>query len=143
MKNDAESRAAKHDISEVLVNYTMGIDRRDWELFRSVFTTDVVADYEGIATWNGVEEITEFMESAHAPMGHTLHRLTNISIDVDLDAGAATAHSYVDANLMMPDGQTGAHAIGYYDDRLVHDDDEWRIAHRHYVGVRYQDIGAQ
>lgn len=141
--NTPEIRAAKQDIAEVLVNYSTGIDRRDWTLFRSIFTVDVVAEYDDIATWNGVDEITDFMESAHAGMGHTLHRLTNIAIDVDIDAGTAMSRTYVDANLMMPDGLTGFRAVGYYDDRLVHSDEGWRIAHRHFVGVQREDIGAQ
>jgi 3-phenylpropionate/cinnamic acid dioxygenase small subunit len=134
-----DDRAARQDIAEVLVRYATGIDRRDWDLFRTCFTDDVVAEYEGIDTWTGVDAITSFMELAHAEMGHTLHRLTNMAIDVRGDA--ATARSYVDGILMMPDGRTGTSAVGYYDDRLVRTADGWRIARRRFTGVRFDEIG--
>lgn len=134
-----ETRAAHHDITDVLLRYATGIDRRDWELFRTCFTADVVADYEGIATWRGVDEITAFMAEVHAGMGHTLHSLSNMAIDVRGDT--ATARTYVDNTNMMPDGRSGTHAIGYYDDELVRTDDGWRIARRHFVGVHLEAIG--
>lgn len=135
----ADSRADKQDIAEVLVRYATGIDRRDWALFRTCFTDDVRCEYDEIATWNGVDEITEFMKMAHEPMGHTLHRLSNIAIEVDGDT--ATSRTYVDGYLLMPDGQSGSRAIGYYDDELVRTPDGWRIARRHFVGARMEAIG--
>jgi 3-phenylpropionate/cinnamic acid dioxygenase small subunit len=129
-----DERAAEHDIANVLVRYATGIDRRDWELFRTCFTVDVVAEYDGIGTWHGVEEITEFMRTVHAGMGHTMHRVGNLAISVDGDR--ATARSYVDALLMAADGNSGVNAVGFYDDELVRAVDGWRIARRHFTTVR-------
>ena len=130
---------AKQDVAEVLVRYSTGIDRRDWDLFRTCFTPDCRADYEGIGAWDGVDEITEFMIGSHAEMGHTLHRLSNLAIAIEGDT--ATARSYVDAVLMARDGLTGLNAIGFYDDELVHTDEGWRIAHRRFTPVNYRTIG--
>ena len=47
-------REDRQDISEVLVRYATGIDRRDWPLFRTVFTDDCELDYGEIGTWHGV-----------------------------------------------------------------------------------------
>ena len=52
---------SKQDIAEVLVRYATGIDRRDWDLFRSCFTADCVAEYEDIGTWESADAITDFM----------------------------------------------------------------------------------
>lgn len=131
---------AKQRISEVLVGYSTGIDRRDWDLFRSCFTEDCHAEYEGIGTWHGVEKITEFMIGSHADMGHTMHRLTNMAITVDGDT--ARARTYVDAVLMASDGLTGLNAVGFYDDDLVRTDDGWRIARRRFTTVHFQPLGA-
>lgn len=135
-----DDRAAREDIAEVLVRYATGIDRRDWDLFRTCFTDDVVAEYEGIDNWNGVEEITAFMDRAHADLGHTLHRLTNVAIEVHGDG--ATARSYVHAIVMTPDGQAGASAYGFYDDELVRTADGWRIARRRFTSVHTEAISA-
>jgi 3-phenylpropionate/cinnamic acid dioxygenase small subunit len=38
-------RDDRQDISDLLVRYATGIDRRDWPLFRTVFTDDCQLDY--------------------------------------------------------------------------------------------------
>ena len=138
MSND--ERADEHDIAKVLLRYATGIDRRDWELFRTCFTEDVVAEYEGIDPWRGVDEITESMITSHADMGHTMHRLSNLAITVDGDT--AMARSYVDAILMAADGQTGLNPRGFYDDELVRTPNGWRIARRRFTSVHFGVIGA-
>lgn len=135
-----DGRADEHDIAKVLVRYATGIDRRDWDLFRTCFTEDVVAEYEGLETWHGVDAITESMITSHAEMGYTLHRLTNLAITVDGDT--AEARTYVDALLMAPDGQTGLNPRGFYDDALVRTSLGWRIAHRRFTYVHFGVIGA-
>ena len=136
---DTADRVAKYDIAEVLVRYATGIDRRDWDLFRTCFTEDCRLDYGDIGAWDGVDAVTEFMEASHAGMGHTLHRLTNVTVTVDGDR--AVARTYVDAILMASDGRTGLNPRGWYDDELVHTDDGWRIARRSYTMVHFTSIG--
>jgi len=129
---------AKQDIAEVLVRYATGIDRRDWDLFRSCFASDCLAEYEGIGTWESADAITDFMVTAHAGMGHTMHRISNIAIDVHGDGDRAVARCSVDGILMAADGQTGFNPIGFYDDELVLMPDGWRIAHRTFTMVTFR-----
>ena len=131
---------AKQDIAEVLVRYATGIDRRDWDLFRSCFAADCLAEYEGIGTWESADAITDFMVTAHAALGHTMHRISNIVIDVHADGDRAVARSSVDGILMAPDGQSGFNPIGFYDDELVHTPDGWRIAHRTFTMVTFRTL---
>jgi 3-phenylpropionate/cinnamic acid dioxygenase small subunit len=126
------------EIREVLVRYATGIDRRDWDLFRTCFTDGVVADYEGTGTWNDVDEFTAYMTDVHADLGHTLHRLTNMAVTVDGDR--ATARTYVDAVIMAADGQSGVNPVGFYDDLLVRTADGWRISRRTFTSVRFAAI---
>ncbi len=135
-------RDDRQDISELLVRYATGIDRRDWPLFRTVFTDDCELDYGEIGAWNGVGAVTNFMEQAHAMAGHTLHRLTNQAITVDGDKAAA--RTYVDALIMAGDnrtGGTGVNGIGFYDDEIVRTPDGWRIARRRFTAVRVSTVG--
>lgn len=131
-------REDRQDIAEVLVRYATGIDRRDWSLFRTVFTEDCELDYGEIGRWTGVDAVTEFMQQAHAMAGHTLHRLTNQVITVDGDS--AQSRTYVDALIMVGDNQ-GVNGIGYYDDELVRTDAGWRIARRRFTTVRVAQVG--
>jgi uncharacterized protein (TIGR02246 family) len=136
--NDLD-RDARQEIADVLVRYATGIDTRDWDLFRTCFTPDCLAEYADIGTWEGVDAITDFMIESHAGMGHTMHRITNQAISAHVDG--ATARSYVDAILMAVDGESGMNAVGFYDDRLVRTDGGWRIAHRSYTMVRFSLLG--
>jgi 3-phenylpropionate/cinnamic acid dioxygenase small subunit len=132
-------REDRQDISELLVRYATGIDRRDWPLFRTVFTDDCELDYGEIGTWQGVDAVTEFMDKTHAMAGHTLHRLTNQVITVDGDN--ATARTYIDAVIMFGDNQAGVNAWGFYDDEVVRTADGWRIARRRFTQVRVATFG--
>ena len=129
----------REDISDLLVRYATGIDRRDWALFRTVFTDDCDLDYGEIGAWQGVDAVTEFMTQVHAPAGHTLHRLTNQAIAVDGDM--ARACTYVDALILLGDGQSGVNGIGFYDDEMVRTAGGWRIARRRFTAVRVTTVG--
>lgn len=127
-------REDRQDITDVLVRYATGIDRRDWPLFRTVFTEDCVLDYGQIGRWDGVDAVTDFMEQTHAAAGHTLHRMSNHAVKVDGDS--AQARTYVDAYVMAADNASGVNAVGFYDDDLVRTDEGWRIASRIFTTVR-------
>ena len=133
-------RDTRDAVSDVLIRYATGIDSSDWDLFRTCFTDDVVADYGDIGVWNGVEEITEWMRVVHEPCGHTLHRITNIAV-MPNGPGRARARAYIDAIVLGPDNATGAHATGFYDDELVETNAGWRIAHRTFTSAFVEGIG--
>lgn len=132
-------RQDRQEISELLVRYATAIDRRDWPLFRTVFTDDCELDYGEIGAWSGVDAVTDFMERVHAPAGHTLHRLTNRAITLAGDR--AVARTYVDALIMFADNQSGANGVGFYDDEIVRTPDGWRIARRRFTAVRLATVG--
>lgn len=122
-------------IIKVLVRYATGIDRRDWHLFRTCFTDTFEGDYPGFGLWRGPDEITAFMEQAHAPLGQTLHRMTNFVVQSHGDL--ATARSYVDA-LLMPGEEGGEihRAHGFYDDDFIRTSDGWKIRRRLFTAVQ-------
>ncbi|OMC32355.1 polyketide cyclase [Mycobacterium sp. GA-1841] len=124
----------RDDIIDVLVRYATGIDRRDWPLFRTVFTEDCVLDYGEIGSWDGVDAVTEFMEQTHAMAGHTLHRMSNHAITVAGDT--ATARTYIDALVLAQNNNSGVNAVGFYDDELVRTGHGWHISRRKFTPVR-------
>ena len=123
-----DDRSDRDQITAVLVRYATGIDTRDWSLFRTCFTPDVHADYGEIGVWDGVDAITDFMETTHEGMPATNHMLSNITIDLDRDKGCATTVTYVHAVLLLSrDPQHAVDAVGTYRDRFVRTDDGWRF----------------
>jgi 3-phenylpropionate/cinnamic acid dioxygenase small subunit len=137
--SDPKVRQDKQEIADVLLRYATGIDRRDWPLFRTVFTDDCRLDYGEIGSFEGVDAITDFMQQAHSMAGHTMHRLTNQVITVVGDK--AESRTYVDALIMMSDSNSGVNAAGFYDDELVRGDEGWRVARRHFIQVRVAQVG--
>jgi 3-phenylpropionate/cinnamic acid dioxygenase small subunit len=130
-----------HGVSAVLVRYASGIDRREWDLFRSCFTPDCTIDYGEIGAWSGADEITAFMVAVHEQCGFTLHRISNVAVERLPDG--VQARSYVDAVIMGSDNRDGVRAIGFYDDRLVSSDrDGWQIARRLFTTVHVGTVGA-
>lgn len=127
MTEQQHALADRQEIADLLVRYATAIDRRDWALFATCFTEHCHADYGDIGVWDGVDAIAAYMADAHAPMGHTLHRITNQAITVAADT--AVARSYVDALLVLAD-TTCVNAVGFYDDELVRTADGWRIDRR-------------
>ena len=130
------------EITAVLVRYATGIDQRRWDLFRTCFTDECIADYGDIGTWHGGDEITEWMRAVHGPCGHTLHRISNVVVD-EIGADSASARCYVDALVFGPDGGGGAHAVGYYDDEVVRTPAGWRIARRRFTAVLVEAVGGE
>jgi hypothetical protein len=125
----------EREIGAVLIRYATGIDRRDWPLFESCFTVDARTDYATFGRWSSAAQITAFMQQAHAAMGPTLHRLSNIVIAAQ--APGAIARSYVDALLMPgPAGGDVHRGIGYYDDELIKTAQGWRIKVRRFSAVQ-------
>lgn len=127
-------REDQAQIGEILVRYATGVDRRDWNLFRTCWTADVVADYGAIGRFSGIDALTDFMFASHDAMGPTHHRLSNFVIDVGVggDPDRADARSYVHAVLLATPGDPGSwiDAVGHYDDTFVRTGDGWRISHR-------------
>jgi 3-phenylpropionate/cinnamic acid dioxygenase small subunit len=132
-------REDRQDIADILLRYATGIDRRDWPLFRTVFTDDCQLDYGEVGSWRGVDAVTEFMQQAHELAGHTMHRLTNQVITVDGDS--AQARTYVDALIMLTDNNSGVNAAGFYDDEFVRTEKGWQIARRRFIQVRVAPVG--
>lgn len=116
-------REDRLDITDVLLRYATGIDRRDWPLFRTVFTDDCELNYGEVGSWKGVDAITEFMQV------------------ITVDGDAAQSRTYVDALIMVGDGNSGVNAAGFYDDELVRGDDGWRVARRRFTSVRVAPVG--
>ena len=128
----------EQQIGDVLVRYATGIDRRDWDLFRTVFAENCELDYGDIGVWSGVDAVVDFMIGAHDMAGHTLHRITNVAVSVDGDA--ATSRAYVDALIMAQDNSSGVNAAGFYDDELARTPAGWRIVRRRFTTVLVRTV---
>ena len=117
-------------ISDVLHTYATAVDRRDWALFRSLFTDQVFIDMRSFAPDRygeiGVDQLLDlakplgnFSATQHISSNHT-HRI---------DGDEATCVSYMQAGhfLKRPDGDFHCFLYGYYTYSLVRTAAGWKI----------------
>jgi 3-phenylpropionate/cinnamic acid dioxygenase small subunit len=127
-----ESRDA---IQGVLVRYARAVDTRDWTLFRSCFTSDVIADYGEIGSWKGIESLAEFMIQGHLGMGRTQHLLTNFHMEIEDDRADTTTYVH-SVTVLASHLDDWIDTIGTYEDQFVRQTGEWRIARRTFRTTR-------
>lgn len=130
MSTDALQRLLdQKDVADLCVRYTSALDKRDWQLLESCFTSNPVFVHPG-GRLEGFAAILARTSAALEPLDATQHLLGNVVVRVDGDA--ATATSYFQAQHVRagtPGGDTYLIA-GSYADSLVRTPDGWRIAER-------------
>ncbi len=112
------------EINDLLTRYATAVDRRDWDLYRSVFTPDAHIDYTSAGGRAGsVDEITKWLEETLAVFKATQHMVANPAIELDENTATVTAMFF--NPIEMPDGSVFTTG-GWYHHRLVRTSDGWR-----------------
>lgn len=134
----------RREITDLLLRYAWAIDSKDWPLLHSCFTLDCAVSYgngnsphpRGSIRFAGADELTAYMQRTHDPLDSSLHRITNIQVELTgLDTAAA--RSYGDNLLVLKAAADGPfyESAGYYTDEVVRQRGVWRIATRRYARV--------
>ena len=130
-----EQRRDRDAIIEVLRRYAAGIDGRDREAVRELFTPDAILDYRTTDGPRGPrDEVVDWLLDALAGVTLTQHLLTNHDVEVDGDTARATTLMFNPLVMATDDG--GASILffgGRYEDEFVRADDGWRIRARVHV----------
>jgi hypothetical protein len=157
MQQSTEERLARLadrlDIQEVLYRYARGVDRRDWELVRSVYHVDAWDDH---GNYKGdVDSFIENLKKRHAFIEQSMHVVTNCIIEFDGPDSAVVESYYITYQRLLPgagqfrlnylsreplgdDDAMQGQAIGRYVDRFERRDGTWRIARRTVVFEVYR-----
>jgi len=116
------------EIHDLMMQYALGIDLRDYERVRRCFASSFHAQY-GDREFTDPDELIEFVSGVEH-FASTTHFLGSQLIEVDGDDAWMQAYSIV-THRPDDDDQTGHwFATGRYVDHLVREDGRWRIAHR-------------
>ena len=111
-------------ISDTLLAYATGVDRRDWALYRSIFCDEVKMDISSWSPAKGTYRIDDWMAAVRESIvcfDATAHVLTDHVITLDGDRATAVAHMtathYLEAHLGLQSGSGkvlvhGAPALG-------------------------------
>lgn len=120
-------------IERVKYRYLRCLDQKRWEELASCLTDDVTAAYSGGAyTTEGRAALLDFLErTMGAASFHSSHRVHHPEIDLLEEGSAAATWAFDDVVVETSLGIT-IRGAGFYEDRFVRVDDEWRIAHTGY-----------
>jgi ketosteroid isomerase-like protein len=124
---------ARREISELLHRYCRAVDRKDFELVRSVYHPDAYdehGDYQG-----GVDGLIEYMRERQAAIDQTMHLLGSSSIELDLGEDRAFGETYYTLHMRRArnDDDTPPQRItigARYLDKFERRNEQWRIARR-------------
>lgn len=120
-------------IVECLHRYAYGIDDRDLDAVRAVFTPDAHLDYTASGGPAGArDEVVDWIGQGIDLLGPTQHVVTNEL--VELDGDAATSRCYlVNPLVTAGDDPTVVLLGGEYRDRWRRTVDGWRSVHRRHL----------
>ncbi|BAY82629.1 hypothetical protein NIES267_21130 [Calothrix parasitica NIES-267] len=131
MKDSIVSAADRIEIIELINQFGMLIDLRDWENFANLFTDSVEFDYSSIGEVAGSLEPKDIVNSARNDLGGfqaTQHMITNHHIKFS-NNNHATCQAHVRAFHYLP-GEPGKDILemgGYYTAGLIRTDSTWKI----------------
>ena len=122
---DVQAVHDKLEIHELLARYARGVDDKDWDLYRSVFTDDAHIDYTSAGAIAGSrEEIVAFLAEAFTAIPWSQHYITNVEIDLEGDAATVRAMFYNPMQLPGVDGPSSCG--GYYLHDFVRTAEGWK-----------------
>lgn len=122
---DLAALADRIEISDLLARYARGVDRKDWKLWRTVFTEDAYLDYRQAGGIDGDREtVGNFLAQAHADFPVTQHYITNIECELDGASASVVAMFY--NPIRFPGAAEMSYCGGYYHHKLVRTADGWK-----------------
>jgi hypothetical protein len=122
-------------IVELLTQYWMHVDRRDWEPVKAIFVPGTLVDYSDLMPIGdavAAEAVVDRIAEAIQIYAVTVHNMGNCEVVIDGDT--ATAESVIVAHHVYadPERQGGKLPVAglRYRDRLVRTAAGWRVEHR-------------
>lgn len=129
--NKLDELIAKDEIRELALLYSRGVDRKDGDLLRTLYTGDAT-DTHGDTFDGPAAAYVDFLESAFPYMRYSGHHICNHLISVEGNTGEGEIYAL--AWHLIPDGNKGWQedfmCVRYIDRYRKEDDGRWRFAKR-------------
>jgi len=121
-------------ISDVVHAYATGLDRRDWKLYRSIFTDQIEMDFESVGIRPGEYSADDWVRDARrlfAGFEATQHTSTNHVHEIRGDAATCVSSMQAE-HFVTPGPGDPADADrwtigGYYTNELVRTQEGWKL----------------
>lgn len=130
MTLDVQTLSDREEILELRSRYGRALDKRDWDLMRTVFAEDATADFALGQPFDGIDDIIKACRSQMDNLDHTQHFFGNHEIELDGDR-ATGRHKLIGSAFLHT--QVGGPTVcirGEYVDEYIRTDEGWRISRR-------------
>jgi SnoaL-like domain len=128
-------------IIDVANRYASGLDRRDWQLLRSIFTDEIDMEFGSVGIRSGRYEADRWVRNSEvlfAGFGPTQHTLTNHAVTIDGDAAHTTVYMQAEHFIVEDAPADNRWTIGgWYEHDLERRGDGWLI-HRMALYMTWQ-----
>jgi 3-phenylpropionate/cinnamic acid dioxygenase small subunit len=122
---DIRELSDRTEIADLLTRYAKAVDRKDWDLYRMVFTADATIDYTSAGGIAGdLETQVKWLEEALAQFPATQHLIANIDISFG-DVDSATVEAMFHNPMIVSDSSSFVTG-GWYHHDLVRTEQGWR-----------------
>lgn len=127
-----EEMADRIEIEDLLTRYATAVDTRDWDLYKTVFTSDAFIDYTSSGGIRGtLDDVAKWMADALSMFSMSQHLVANRAIRIEGDTATSRSYFYNPMATTRPDGSQELMFVGgYYRDRLRRTAEGWRIVER-------------
>lgn len=119
------------EIEDVLTRYCYAVDDREWDLYRSLFTSDAVIDDRVTGgLQSGVEEHIQYLERALSKIVLSQHAISTVRIDLNVNSANVRAHCSCPMVVDLDEGKKHVFFQGlWYRNSLVRTPEGWKISH--------------
>lgn len=123
-------------ISDVVLAYATGLDRRDWPLYRSIFTDEIEMDFRSVGIREGRYRADDWVRDARrlfAGFSATQHTSSNHVHEVRADEARCVSNMQAEHFVAREPGDGLAEGAdrwtigGWYDNRLVRVAEGWKL----------------
>jgi len=122
---DLQALHDKMEIHELLARYARGVDSKDWELWKSVFTPNAFIDYSSAdAVAGSRDEVAAWLEQGFKTIPMAQHFITNVEVNLDGDRAKVRAMFY--NPMQLPGIAELSYCGGYYHHDLVRTPEGWK-----------------
>lgn len=118
-------------LTDLVMRYCRGIDRRDYALVRSLYHDDAVDDH-GAMFCGGPDDFVAWLPQMMAHWEATIHSIHNSVFAIDGDA-AEGEHQVIAFHRTPPPNRQELTVWGRYLDRYARRDGTWKFLHRSLV----------
>lgn len=123
--------ADRLQLVDLCTRYGVGVDRKDWDLFRSCFTDDAVIDYTAMGgPRHPRDAMIEWLSQVMQPFVGCQHFVLNQEIEIDGDTARGRIGFYNPMPLQTEDGTLFFLCGGWYIDEYRRTPEGWKISSR-------------